>query len=315
MQGLRRYIATLETSKHRFFRFVDVDKLWDGSLFAIASDSAGILGVLSSRIHVAWALAAGSLLGPTPRYNNLRCFEPFPMPLTGWLRITDLAEKIEQHREQALGANPSADITSLYNVLEKLRTDAPLNATEKSTHDHGLLSVLRELHDDLDRAVFDAYGWSDLAAELVGKPGATTPLPDKPAAQAAAEEELLARLVRLNAERAAEEARGLVRWLRPEFQAAQAPATQTEIIDEEAPAAPKPAPAKRAPWPSTLPEQIRLVADTVTQAARPLDLDQLADHFSGRGPWKKRLPEIVSSLEALGRLHVERDGERMALRG
>lgn len=78
--------------------------------------------------------------------------------------------------------------------------------------------MLRELHDDLDRAVFDAYGWNDLAAELVGKPGATTPLPDKPAAQAAAEEELLSRLVKLNAERAAEEARGLVRWQRPEYQ-------------------------------------------------------------------------------------------------
>jgi hypothetical protein len=45
--------------------------------------------------------------------------------------------------------------------------------------------VLRELNDDVDRAVFDAYGWNDLAAELVGKPSATAPLPDQPAAQAA----------------------------------------------------------------------------------------------------------------------------------
>jgi len=189
------------------------------------------------------------------------------------------------------------------------------------------VSVLRDLHDDLDRAVFAAYGWSDLAAALVGQPGATTPWPEKPAEQAAAEEELLSRLVALNAERAAEEARGLVRWLRPEFQvgAATQPAqgeidTGDDTGDSSAgidtPAAKLPALiGKRAPWPATLPEQIRLVADTVTQAARPLDLDQLADHFTGRGAWKKRLPDIVDSLAALGRVKLERSGERVVLHG
>ncbi len=161
----------------------------------------------------------------------------------------------------------------------------------------------------------NAYGWNDLAAELVGKPGATTPWPEKPAAQAEAEEELLVRLVKLNAERAAEEARGVVRWVRPEFQARQAVATQTEITEEEAPAAAKPVVTRRASWPATLPEQIRLVADTVTLAAAPLDFDQLADRFTGRGPWKKRLPDIVESLAALGRIKVERVGGKSLLHG
>lgn len=119
---------------------------------------------------------------------------------------------------------------------------------------------------------------------------------------------MLSRLVALNAERATEEARGLVRWLRPEFQARQTAAVQTEIADEEQPARPA-APAARQPWPASLPEQIRLVADTVAAAPRPMSLDQLAESFTGRGPWKKRLPEIVASLEALGRLRFT-DGER-----
>ena len=55
-----------------------------------------------------------------------------------------------------------------------------------------------------------------------------------------------------------------------------------------------------------LPEQIRLVADTVADAARPLTVDDLAAQFTGRGPWKRRLPDIVESLNALGRLRVER---------
>src|SRR5690625_2965816 len=61
-------------------------------------------------------------------------------------------------------------------------------------------------------------GWEDLAPALVGKPGATLPSPHKSPEQERAEEELLARLVALNQERAAEEKRGQVRWLRPDYQ-------------------------------------------------------------------------------------------------
>ncbi len=73
--------------------------------------------------------------------------------------------------------------------------------------------------------------------------------------------------------------------------------------------------AKRAAWPASLPEQLRVVADTLKFAGRPLDLDQLAEHFTGRGAWKKRLPDIVESLAALGRLKIERSGERIVLHG
>jgi hypothetical protein len=72
---------------------------------------------------------------------------------------------------------------------------------------------------------------------------------------------------------------------------------------------------KRVAWPSTLPEQIRLVADTVAAAPQGLDLDQLAAQFTGRGAWKKRLPDIVDSLAALGRVRPERSGDRVVLHG
>ncbi len=86
-------------------------------------------------------------------------------------------------------------MTGMYNVLEKLRAGEALSDKEKLVHAQGLVSVLGELHDELDCAVFAAYGWDDLAATLVGLPGATTPLADKPEAQAEAEEQLLGRLV------------------------------------------------------------------------------------------------------------------------
>jgi hypothetical protein len=318
--GLPRVILTPETSKHRLFEFQSLPFCPDHKLYAICSADAFVLGVLSSGVHARWALRAGGRLGfgNDPTWTNTTCFLPFAFPGPSpekRARIATLAEQIDAHRKRRQAQHPDLTLTGLYNVLEKLRTGDPLNAKDKTIHDHGLVSVLRELHDELDRAVFEAYGWNDLAAELVGKPGATTPLPDKPAAQAAAEEELLSRLVKLNAERAAEEARGVVRWLRPEFQAAHSTATQTEITEEEVASVPAAALIKRVPWPATLPEQIRLVAETVAAAPHPLDLEQLAACFTGRGPWKRRLPEIVSSLEALGRVQVQSRDGRMRLHG
>ena len=138
---------------------------------------------------------------------------------------------------------------------------------------------------------------------------------------------MLLRLVALNAERAAEEARGVVRWLRPEFQdparrsaAAAVPvATQDEMDlggdDDDAAlpaktkkggkakAAAAAAPAKRA-WPNTLPEQMRGVAGVLTISARPIGLDVIAANFTGRGPWKRRIPQILEALAALGRARV-----------
>ncbi|MCK6388778.1 MAG: class I SAM-dependent DNA methyltransferase, partial [Zoogloea sp.] len=198
--GLPRYIATVETTKHRVFQFLDAEILPDNMLINVASDDALVLGVLSSRLHVAWALAAGGRLGVgnDPRYNKTRCFEPFPFPTPTDAQadaIRQLAEQIDAHRKHQQAAHPGLTLTGLYNVLEKLRSGEALNPKEQAIHQQGLVSVLRELHDDLDRAVFAAYGCGDLADTLVGRPGATTPLPDKPDAQAAAEEELLSRLV------------------------------------------------------------------------------------------------------------------------
>jgi len=315
---LQRLILTPETAKHRVFELQVLPFCPDHSIYAICTDDGFVLGVLSSIVHATWALRAGSTLEDRPRWRNLTCFEPFPFPAANdaqATRIRNLAEQLDAHRKRQQAQHADLTLTGIYNVLEKLRSGEALTPKERTIHDHGLVSVLRELHDELDRAVFDAYGWNDLAAVLVGRPGATTPLPDKPADQAAAEEELLARLVRLNAERAAEEARGRVRWLRPEFQnpqgARQATPPQGEIeaeVEQEAMVAASP----RRPWPAALPEQIRAVAEIV--AARPggTTLDELAAAFTGRGAWKKRLPTIVESLEALGRVRITREGEAVA---
>ncbi|MEA3644059.1 MAG: class I SAM-dependent DNA methyltransferase, partial [Lamprobacter sp.] len=240
--GLNRYIATVETMRHRIFVWLDMAILPDNKLINFALDDAFFLGVLSSSIHTRWAMATGSWLGVgnDSVYVKTRCFETFPFPAasdTQIARIRDLAEQIDAHRKRQQAQHPSLTLTGLYNVLDAQRRGTALTDKERVINSQGLVSLLAELHDQLDTAVFDAYGWDDLAEHLVGRPGATCPWPDKPAAQIEAEEALLMRLVALNAERAAEEAQGQIRWLRPEYQnpeqeSANQPAQQAADLDQ-----------------------------------------------------------------------------------
>jgi hypothetical protein len=123
LAGLRRYIATVETSKHRFFVFLDASILPDNMLVNIASSDAYLLGVLSSRIHVAWALAAGGRLGfgNDPRYNKTRCFEPFPFPDASEPqreRIRFLGDQLDahrKHRQEAYRGAPSGPLLATPN--------------------------------------------------------------------------------------------------------------------------------------------------------------------------------------------------------
>ncbi len=198
LAGLPRYIATVETAKHRTFQFLDGATVPDNMIVVIASDDAFHLGVLSSRIHVAWALSAGGLLEDRPRYNKTRCFDPFPFPEASKAQaktIRDLAEELDAHRKRAQAAG--LGLTAQYNLLERLRSGAALTDQEKALDDQGLVSLLLELHRRLDDAVAAAYGWP---ADLP-------------------EAAILERLVALNRIRAEEEARGTIRWLRPAYQA------------------------------------------------------------------------------------------------
>ena len=302
LAGLNRYIASPMTAKHRTFQFVPAEVLPDQGLIVVAHNDPFFLGVLSSQTHVTWALAAGARLGVgnDPRYNNSRCFETFPFPtedtsLTPALRerIAHLAEQIDVHRKRVLAAETALTLTGLYNVLAALREGRPLTAKEKTIHAQGLVSVLRDLHDELDAAVLAAYG---LAAQ----------------ADAAA---ILTHLVHLNTQRATEEAQGHVRWLRPAFQNPQNSHQKQELLAQEEQALEADFDIEKSllkqeqkssaqPWPATLPEQVRAVAAVLAHSPAPLTLPSIESRFKGRGPWKRGLPTLLQTLEALGRAHA-----------
>ena len=80
LEKLHRYIATVETAKHRIFVFFPASVAPEHSLIVIPRADDVTFGVLSSRAHVVWALARGGTLEDRPRYNSLATFEPFPFP-------------------------------------------------------------------------------------------------------------------------------------------------------------------------------------------------------------------------------------------
>jgi SAM-dependent methyltransferase len=288
LAGLKRYIATVETSKHRFFVFLDESILPDNMLVNIALDDALYLGVLSSRIHITWALAAGGRLGVgnDPRYNKTRCFDPFPFPDASEElkpRIRKLAESLDAHRKRQQAEHLRLTITDMYNVLASLRAGETLNERERVIHEQGLVSVLKDLHDDLDKEVCDAYGWAHDISDA----------------------EILERLVELNSVRAAEERSGLVRWLRPEYQH-PAGASQAALGMEAKGEAKVAAGARaRAPFPTGLAEQARAVRQMLEAHKGAITAAKLAKQFA-RAP-VTRVEELLETLVSLGQARAVGD--------
>jgi hypothetical protein len=314
--GIQRYIATIETAKHRFFAFVPVAVAPDSTLVTIASNEAAHLGTLSSIIHRVWVDANAGSLGVyigNVRYNKSTCFEPFPFPSTTTeqqSRIREIAERLDLHRRRQQATHPGLTLTGMYNLMDKLRSGEPLTAAERVINEHGLLSVLRQFHDDLDATVLDAYNWDDLLQLLRVAHGneCSNSAESRDDAKRTFDETILERLLALNLERATEESRGLVRWLRPDFQNASAQAAQRQVEiemgDEADIAAVIQTISKPLPWPKDAVDQVRAVAAALAASITPQSVDELAERFTARGGWKKRLPQLLDMLVAVGRASV-----------
>ncbi|AHM60268.1 hypothetical protein D770_10055 [Flammeovirgaceae bacterium 311] len=291
LEGLDKYIVTPETSKYRFFTFFDSKVIPDHMLIAFALDDPYFLRVLSSSIHQIWSLAAGGDLGGnTPRYNKSRCFDPFPFPAateTQQSTIRSIAEQLDTHRKQRQSLYPSLTITDIYNVLEKLKAGEMLSAKEHKVHELGLVSILLQLHQELDTAVSAAYGWP---ADLP-------------------EEEILERLVALNKERVAEEEKGHIRWLRPEYQNPQG--TQASVDLPTKTKATKATAKEVLAWPKTLAEQAQAVQRALQLHERPATAEDLAQQFkpAGKAQQPQRLQQIDSLLQTLHGLGLLRKTE------
>ncbi len=102
---LNRVFAVPETSEHLIFRWFDASGTFSGSLFAFASESDVLFGIVHSRYHRAWAMRMGNNIGvgDQNRYNKTRTFETFPFP-EGLTPDVSAADYAVEPRAQAIAA-------------------------------------------------------------------------------------------------------------------------------------------------------------------------------------------------------------------
>ncbi len=175
LKPLSRYIGTPKVAKHRFFVWLTGDMLPSNLVIAIASDDDYMFGVLQCRIHTVWALAIGSQLEDRPTYTPTTCFETFPFPHpTDAQRdaIASAAAELNRLRENWLNPADVGTAELRRRTLTNLYNQRP--------------TWLANVHDALDAAVADAYGWP---ADLD-------------------DQQLLGQLLALNLKRAAKQANG-----------------------------------------------------------------------------------------------------------
>jgi hypothetical protein len=272
-------------------------------VIGIASDDTWILGVLSSRLHTIWALRSGGWLGVgnDPRYSKSKVFDPFPFPDANNIQkqtIRVIAEELDAHRKHVLAEHPKLTLTGLYNILEKLRAGVKpddLDEADRRIFDNGFVLIMKELHDRLDVAVAKAYGWpADLS-----------------------DDEVLGKLVALNRERAEEEKRGQVRWLRPDYQIPHfAKGVDKQAAKEEGAqvAAELIAAVGQKPsFPSGAVEQTAAVFAALASTSEPADAKGLAAQFRRTKNTEKKVGEVLASLARLGYVTTD-DGKTFALR-
>ncbi|MEZ5720979.1 MAG: type IIL restriction-modification enzyme MmeI [Paracoccaceae bacterium] len=203
-----RYILTPRVAKYRSFVWVSNGVVPDSACIAVARDDDTTFGILHSRFHELWSLRLCTYLGVgnDPRYTPSTTFETFAFPegLTPNISAADYAA--DPHAQSIAAAavrlnklrdawlNPSDLVDQVPEVVPgypdrilpkddnaakelKKRTLTNLYNARPAWLDHA--------HRALDQAVADAYGWGD-----DWRAGALT------------DDEILARLFRLNQERA-----------------------------------------------------------------------------------------------------------------
>jgi hypothetical protein len=209
-----------------------------------------------------------------------------------------LGERLEVHRGSRQKLHPHLTLTDTYNVVEKLRLELPLDDDDQRARDETLADTLRRIHDEIDAATLNAYGWPEGLSD----------------------EEILERVVALNAQRAEDEEHGIIRYLRPEYQAPVAAPPQPSLPGTEA-AAPKQAASDsqatakmtKLAWPGDLPARIQILTALLRELGEPIDTKTLAAAFKGAKLDDLELTlRCAAAADAVAMLEGPRGGVRWA---
>ena len=202
--ALDRELVISRHSQHPTFTFVPAASVVAESLIVVPSQTCAAFCALSGRPHENWIRFFGSSLGDGTRYTPSDCFETFPFP-DRWQSRPDLeaaGKTCYDHRAALMVANDEG-LTKTYNRFHDPYEWSPA------------ILKLRGLHAAMDRAVLDAYGWTDIPTACDFFPLHPDDDPDTPTRLKRiphryrwpdeTQNEVLARLLDLNTHRASAE--------------------------------------------------------------------------------------------------------------
>ncbi|MBP6725743.1 MAG: hypothetical protein KA132_00820 [Thauera sp.] len=171
IRPLSRCFVAAATTKYLNFSAAPTEQVFLNTLYVFTTDRWDLYTVVQSTLHEVWARKYSGALETRLRYSPSDCFETFPFPQGLWQAdnptLATLGERYHEHR-RALMKRLWLGLTDIYNLFhtrdltraEVARVSKkPLPEAEAGYQ--GILE-LRRLHRELDLAVLDAYGWTDL---------------------------------------------------------------------------------------------------------------------------------------------------------
>jgi len=149
--GLGRVLVISRVGQHAAFTFLPNNMVYAESLIIFPFETYAFFCTLQSRIHEIWARFFASSMKDDLRYTSSDCFETFPLPTTWELNPTlEIMGKDYYEFRAALMVKNHEGLTKTYNRFHDPEENSPD------------ILQLRKLHTAMDRAVLDAYGWPDI---------------------------------------------------------------------------------------------------------------------------------------------------------
>jgi len=154
IKELNRVLVVSRIGKTLLFTFLPNNMVYSDQLVVFPFSDYATLSLLQSRIHEVWVRQFSSSLKSDLRYSITHCFFNFPFP-PNW----QCDESLEKAGKSYYNFRANLMIENLEGLTKTYNRFHDLNNQDSS------IIKLRQLHANLDRAVFDAYGWNDVKTE------------------------------------------------------------------------------------------------------------------------------------------------------
>jgi hypothetical protein len=162
LSSSERVVAISRVGNCIAYVFADPRAVFAESIVLFPFELFASFPALQGRIHEWWARFCASSMKDDVRYSPSDCFETFPFPTA----LLDSADNDPTHEAQRQSLETIGERYHQFRAELMVANNEGLTSTYNRFHDpaetsSGLLE-LRRLHDQMDQAVLEAYGWSDV---------------------------------------------------------------------------------------------------------------------------------------------------------